>query len=92
MQAEPWAATRWNQPSRLRSSWRPVPASSLTMASPNGWVAPVTTQMKPYNFPSERYGEKGEDSSIGSGILATRFSRILWHLGRNSGLALFSER
>ena len=38
-----------------------IPASSPTIAWPIGCVAPVTTQTKPYNLPSERYGEKWEE-------------------------------
>lgn len=42
----------------------PCAASSDTTASPTGCVAPVTTQTKPYSFPSARYGEKGDLDSI----------------------------
>lgn len=46
-----------------------IPASSATIACPIGCVAPVTTQTKPYSFPSERYREKGEELSMGSGMM-----------------------
>jgi hypothetical protein len=32
------------------------------MAFPTGWLADVTTQTKPYSFPSGLYGEKYSDS------------------------------
>ena len=54
------------------------------MAFPMGCVAPVTTQPKPYNLPSDRYGEKGEEESIGFAMVdEVRQKGVLgstWHV------------